>query len=247
MKRNFVHRPWLLAVALLKFNPTDFVINQSGSSGGATYSRNRGGQYRKIKPLPGNPQTTYQQAVRAQFTTLSQAWRALTDAQRATWNTGAADFPYIDNIGNTRIPSGFQLFKSLNGTLLACGEASLTSCPAPIANPGTILSTLVVDSSSNNITITTSTGTSVAVFGMIYATPPVGPGIYNNNNKYRHICTIATGTSDAAASTTITAAYIARFGDITGQTGQRVELEIVPANDSGQQGTGSFLSTLVQA
>src|SRR5437773_11561609 len=60
---------------------------QSGSENGTTASRNRFGQYFRRRAVPVQPRTAAQLAVRARMSNNAAAWRALTDAQRAAWES----------------------------------------------------------------------------------------------------------------------------------------------------------------
>lgn len=99
--------------------------------GGHVASKNKGGNYLKTKSTPTNPQTAAQSAVRSAFGALAQSWRGLTAAQRASWNSGASNFPYTDIFGDSKVLSGFGLFMQLNGNLNAVGATLLTTCPSP--------------------------------------------------------------------------------------------------------------------
>ena len=62
------------------------VVDGRRKIGGQVASKNRGGAYMRNKVTPVNPQTAAQTAIRNRLAGLSQAWRALTAAQRAAWN-----------------------------------------------------------------------------------------------------------------------------------------------------------------
>jgi len=56
----------------MKFQAGIFTPNLSGSAGGTTASRNRGGGYFRNKAVPTNPDTVFQQAARAILAAFSQ-------------------------------------------------------------------------------------------------------------------------------------------------------------------------------
>lgn len=87
----------------------------SGSVGGLTASRNRGGAYFKQKPLPINPNTEAQVAVRNAMRNALFVWRTdLTDAQREAWAVYAANTPVTNNIGQTILLSALNMFVRSN-------------------------------------------------------------------------------------------------------------------------------------
>jgi hypothetical protein len=80
----------------MKFTGT-IATAMSGSLAGVCASHNRYGQYFRQRAIPVNPQTEYQQNVRAQFGALASRWQAvLTADQRSAWET------YALNVGGGR-------------------------------------------------------------------------------------------------------------------------------------------------
>lgn len=86
------------------------VGTMSGSMGGATASRNRGGQYLRQRVVPTNPATTRQNAQRSYLSGANTAWAMLTAAQRTAWATYAANVPTTDTLGNTIYLTGQQMY-----------------------------------------------------------------------------------------------------------------------------------------
>ena len=87
------------------------VASASGSVGGVTYSRNRFGMYIRSRSMPVNPNTSRQQAVRSVMTEVVEYWNSiLTAAQRAAWDTYAANVPVINKLGDTVRLTGFNMW-----------------------------------------------------------------------------------------------------------------------------------------
>lgn len=78
------------------------IITQgSGSIGGMTFSHNRGGPYIRARATPTNPNTVYQQAVRAAMSQLSVLWQTiLTAPQRTAWAAYAENVPVKNALGD---------------------------------------------------------------------------------------------------------------------------------------------------
>lgn len=110
-------------------------VPQSGSQAGTTSSRNRFGQYRRSRAMPVNPNTPGQQSARNRLSAQSQAWRGLTDAQRAAWESYSQSHPFNDSLGQQIFLTGHQWFISVNTALLAAGMATV-SVPDLSAPPG---------------------------------------------------------------------------------------------------------------
>lgn len=114
----------------MKYVPGLLAGQLSGSAGSTTASRNRFGSYFRTRNVPVNPNTSRQSDVRAQFASISQAWRTLTSAQRAGWAALGLQMTRQDSQGVTYTLDGSQAFQSVNRNLLTIGAAMLTSAPA---------------------------------------------------------------------------------------------------------------------
>lgn len=92
----------------MKFIPT-IAGTFSGSVGGFTASHNRGGQYFRRRSVPTDPGSAAQVAVRGFVGNLAQEWlTALTDVQRAGWQTYAANTSWTDSLGQSIQLSGIN-------------------------------------------------------------------------------------------------------------------------------------------
>ena len=70
---------------MAKYTPGPLVSQISGSTGGQTFSRNRGGQYVRARAVPITSTTFEALAAKARLGTASAAWQGLTDGQRTAW------------------------------------------------------------------------------------------------------------------------------------------------------------------
>jgi hypothetical protein len=94
--------------------------------------------------MPVNPNTTGQQNARNRLSAQSQAWRGLTDAQRAAWASYSESHPFNDSLGQQVFLTGHQWFISVNTALLAAGLAvvlvpDLNAPPAALVQGATVL------------------------------------------------------------------------------------------------------------
>jgi hypothetical protein len=150
--------------------------------GGTIYARNRAGVYQRARVTPSNPQTAFQQANREMFSTIVQAWRALTGGQRLAWNNAAEGVTLTDSLGQTSMPSGFQLFTSRNRNRLLIDFTMLTDYVVAPADKlfcswsPTLFFTSggVADEMDWNVTGTFTVGQTFCLFG---ATGQLSPGI----------------------------------------------------------------------
>lgn len=106
----------------------------SGSIGGITASRNRGGTYFRGRAIPTNPNTPAQQAIKSAMAQLSSLWRnVLTEVQRTSWDLYAVNVPLPDTLGDPRNVGGLGMFVRSNVPRIASGIAGLvTILDAPI-------------------------------------------------------------------------------------------------------------------
>lgn len=119
----------------MKINPA-LTGAMSGSAGGITASRNKGGQYLRRRSVPVNSRTPQQQAARTNFGTAVQLWtEATTAAQREAWNVFAAATPTLDSLGNTIQLTGQQRFVAANSLALLAGLNPILDAPT-IFNTG---------------------------------------------------------------------------------------------------------------
>jgi hypothetical protein len=198
------------------------VVAGSGKIGGHVASKNKGGAYLRTKVTPNNPQTSYQAAVRDRLASLSQAWRSLTEAQRAAWNGAVSQFKRTNIFGDLKEPSGFNLYQRLNNNILVVGGTVIDTPPLPVSTD-----------TYSNLVLTGASGTPAlslaftAVAGddsgyKIFATAPHSAGIKNSNSQYR---LIDKGAVIGVSPKNILAAYVAKFGSV-GEVGQKIDVKI---------------------
>jgi hypothetical protein len=103
----------------------------SGSVGGLTFSRNKGGLYTRARSIPTNPATAAQVAARDALSTLVDAWtNSLTSGQRDAWATYALNTPVVDVFGDSKLLSGQQMYIRSNQPRLRSGVARIDDGPA---------------------------------------------------------------------------------------------------------------------
>ena len=87
------------------------VASISGSIGGTTFSRNRGGPYMRTRAVPVNPNSPAQAAVRSFMAQLTALWSdTLTQAQRDLWDTYALNVLLPNALGEPRNVGGIGMY-----------------------------------------------------------------------------------------------------------------------------------------
>jgi hypothetical protein len=186
------------------------VVDGRGKLGGHVASRNSAGAYFRTKVTPVNPSTPFQETARARFGILSQAWRALTDAQRASWNSSVGEFAKTDIFGDLKNPSGFNLFQRLNNNLANVLLPAIDSAPLPQAVLVVAPLVATIDIGLGDVYETTiSAATPASSSTEVWATPPQSPGKSFVKSEFRLIHTVGGGEPNPLG---FKPEYISRFG-----------------------------------
>ena len=127
-----------------------------GKIGGKVYSRNASGAYVRKFVKPVNPSTSLQATARNNFKTISQAYRDLSDADKASYEAMRQYYTRQDSVGNTVTPTASQLFARINGKLLQNGVINsstfITTCPVPNPVVNTQSAAPVYDTTAEELT-----------------------------------------------------------------------------------------------
>lgn len=220
------------------------VTDMRGKLGGQVFTKNRGGAVVRTKVTPSNGQSPAQSTVRNRFTSLSQAWRGLTQAQRDAWNAAVINFQRTDVFGDLRSPSGLNLYQRLNNVLLSVGETAISTPPLPseVANSYATAVSAAVATPALSVTLNATIPANTAV--KLFATAPMSAGREFVKSQFRLIDIL-----DAAATSPVNAlaAYVAKFGN-TGEIGQKIFVKTVPVNiTTGQEGSPAVVSVITVA
>ena len=102
----------------------------SGSVGGMTASRNRGGAYMRARVVPVNPASAQQVAVRTHLASLTSLWsNTLSNDQRTGWANYAANVPLLNALGDAIHVSGLNMYLRTNVPTLQVGLTRVDTAP----------------------------------------------------------------------------------------------------------------------
>lgn len=133
------------------------VTQASGSVGGLTASRNKGGMYLRARAMPTNPGTSFQTAVRALMAQLTAIWsNTLTSAQRAAWTEYALQTPILNALGEAKPIAGLPMYVRCNVPRLQAGLPRVDDGPTTFGLPDFALPGIT--------SITASTGVMIVTF-----------------------------------------------------------------------------------
>lgn len=167
-------------MALIKLGA--LVSNISGSIGGTTFARNRGGAYIRNRTIPLNPQTPRQVAVRQIFGSLSNLWSTTVSAvQRTAWELYASNVPLTNSLGEDRNVSGINMYSRGNALLLDTGGVREDDGPIIFTKGPSFTPTITLDAATDTLTVTDLGGyapsTDGAIGLLISQGKPQQPGV----------------------------------------------------------------------
>jgi hypothetical protein len=220
------------------------ITDGRGKIGGHVASKNRAGAYLRTKVTPVNAQNPAQTEVRNRFATLSQAWRALTQALILAWNAAVPDFAKTDIFGDLKQPTGFNLYQRLNNNLITVGEDAIDTPPLPGSVGEVTASSLAIAEGAATMSLVMGAAVPLVTAVKVFATAPVSAGKTFVKSEYRLIDVLA---AEATSPVNLKTAYLAKYGSL-GMAGQKIFVKLVAVNTTtGQEGSPSAVSGVVAA
>ena len=199
-------------MALVKFGGG--VIQASGSIAGNTFARNRSGNYMRAKTKPVNPRSSRQSLARTSMQQLAEYWRlaAMSDAERAAWETYAAAINWQNALGETIKLTGFQHFMRSNSRILRVGGEIIEPGPTVLSLPGADTTFAVTASESTQeltVTFDNTEGWAGEVGGFlaIYMGRPQNPTRNFFGGPYRFAAAILGAVVPPTTGETMTAPF----------------------------------------
>ena len=179
----------------------------SGKIGGQTFANNRAGSFLKNTGTYKKALTHHRSQALAKMSANNQKWRALTEIQRASFNAGAVNFPYLNRLGETKYYSGYQLFNMFSGNLGLMG-GSITFCPSPYTVAGVFQ--WEVQASTLFMQLLAFGSPDPNLFYILYMSPPVPQGRTLPSMSFRTI--VVNTATYFSADQNITTFYRNRYG-----------------------------------
>ncbi len=112
------------------------VTQGSGSIGGMTMSKGKGGYYLRARTVPTNRKSVLQTNIRSGLAALAANWQTLTPTQIAAWNLYGKNVTIILDNGQHKKLSGFNWYVACNQLLLQVGDAPVTDGPTTFTLAG---------------------------------------------------------------------------------------------------------------
>ncbi len=89
---------------------SQFYDDASGSTGDLTWSNGNGGLTMKIKPIPKNPKSPKQNAIRRSLALANTSWTAMSQSARRSWELWGATLVKYDRLKNKLVINGWSAF-----------------------------------------------------------------------------------------------------------------------------------------
>lgn len=236
---------------------SEHITQASGSIGGVTYARAKGGTlYRRARAIPVNPGTVLQAQVRDSLTALVNYWtETLTPSQREAWNTYGQNVPVTNKLGSAIHLSGQNWFianntPGLQAAAKGLANASIIAAAPTIYDRGdfTTPSNPTLDDGDGFSVSFTNTDNWAATSGglmFIYMGRPRNPSRSFFGGPYRLMAVIEGDTSEPPTSPfTVSASNVGNeaFPLIEGQM---VRIEVAVRQVDGRLSTRRTLGDVV--
>lgn len=219
----------------------------SGSVGGVTAARNRGGNYRRVRVAPLNPQSVFQTQVRAALAALSTAWRdTLTAEQRTAWEGYADTVVATDSLGQNVKLTGLNAYVAGNSLRLQAAQTAVNAAPTSTGAPVFTLPTATSLSASTtggsvslgfNITTTDSFNTANGGAIHVFISDAVTESIRYFKGPFRYWGSKIRGATALTASQTL--AGPAPF-PVIGDSGKFYYVKFVTTDSQGRK-SGEYI------
>lgn len=177
----------------------------SGSVGGATYSRNKGGMYIRSRSLVITPKTSQQVTAQNAIKTLSARWATLTSTQRQNWKTYAINTPILNKVGESRVIPELSWYIRCNSPRLQAIGASAVVDDAPtIFGVGTLTApTFTADHATGlsvSFTNTDAWATTTGGFLFLYQSRPQSVTRKFLKGNFRYVFNVVGNTTTPPTS-----------------------------------------------
>jgi hypothetical protein len=208
-----------------------FFPTGSGSLRGTTWSHNRGGTYVRGRTIPVNPNTPFQQAVRAHFPALAAAWLSdLTQGERDGWQAYADAVLIPDSLGEPRNIGGMPMYLRCNAARLQAGKTRIDVAPVILTIGVLTAPSFTVASATTASLVFTNTDVWAGAVGghlFCYFSRGVNPTIQSFKGPYRFAAAVNGAASPPSSPATITLPF-------TIATGQRLYGRFVASDADGR-------------
>lgn len=179
-------------MARLKFG--SIITDTRGSIGGQTIKWTRAGMVIQQKATPTRRLTARASVVRNSFANYTRRWwNELDSTQRDDWRALAAANPRPDIWGEEFPLTGLALYVGVNQLLKQAGLSPTDTAPSDQTVTAPLTSSATVTAPSSASLTFTATPVPTDHRAILYATPPLSPGVENPAGKFQFIAASGAG------------------------------------------------------
>lgn len=201
---------------------SQIITDVSGSAGGLTFFRSKGGLAFRSRVVPVNPSTSLQLVVRNAMASVAASWRSLTQSQRDGWDSYATNTPLPGKLGGTTNIGGEAMYCRCNVPRVQAGLSIVSDGPIATGTgdiPGLDLDTFSASSPGGFApTFDVGAGTlwsnnAGAALLLYVSTGPFSAGISYFDGPWRFLSAILGNTTPPTSGTNIPLPFNLVAGD----------------------------------
>ncbi len=191
----------------------------SGSVGGTTYSRNKGGMYIRSRSLVVTPKTPQQVAAQNAIKTLTARWQGLSLAVRTGWKNYAVNVPILNALGESRVIPELSWYIKCNSIRLQALGATGIIDAAPTTFSLAVLTTPVptfTHPTGMSLAYTNTDAWAITTGGYLFVqmSRPLSPTIVFPKANFRYMDKVAGNTGTPPTSPAV---MVSPFVYVAGQ------------------------------
>lgn len=222
--------------------PSSLISEISGSVGSECYGRNMGGAYVRSKPTVPYSRTAAQATWRDFLKNTVAAWQALSDSQRAVYESSSIDYFTNSRLGKKQTISGYNLFLRQQMITARTGAAVGFYPPSPILQSTYSCTITALSAVAFSIDFKKYTNQSNTWFSL-KASPPLSAGIMHPNPNASQII-ISGSLGSGTTSFNALPYYSSKYGAPV--SGKRIAIQISSFHSkSGEETEWQMQSRLV--
>jgi hypothetical protein len=218
---------------MARFKPSALIAGIRGTVAGVTFSANGSSTYCRQWARPTLSRSNAQSLQRGLLGNFPQAWRALSSAQRAGWDTYAAlaAQELTDPFGDAYYASGFNWYVRINTHRVRAGQSPSATAPAAgTPTQPTLSSVALYASGGSSSALVYPSGEFTSYYLVLFVAMNSSTGTANRTGRF-YECLI--DTSPGATGVTFQTELESVFGDIG--TGQRFTVNVYRQSTEGRR------------
>ncbi len=166
---------------------SQFYDDASGSTGRLTWANGNGGLTMKNKPVPKNPKSPRQDAIRRSLALANTSWTAMSQSARRSWEAWGKTLVKYDRLKNKLVINGWSAFSGafVLNTLSSLADTKLLLGAPNVGNYSSATALTLAPNADGSKLVITNTGNVPLTFMSFYG-PTTKPTINVNKWGYQY-------------------------------------------------------------